>query len=69
MSAHGHNACATALTPSSFQIGRIIVAIQTLKRRKHHIRGEVPIPPELMAALDRQFGSSARNGNQRLSPF
>jgi hypothetical protein len=37
MSAHGHNAticCATALTPSSFQIGRIIVAIQTLKRRK-----------------------------------
>ena len=43
-----------ALTASSFQIERGIVAIVTLKRRKHHVR-EVPIPPALMAALDRHF--------------
>jgi integrase/recombinase XerD len=43
-----------ALTPSSFQIERGIVAIQTLKRRRHHVR-EVPIPPELIAALDTHF--------------
>jgi integrase/recombinase XerD len=43
-----------ALTPSSFQVERGVVALRTLKRRRHHIR-EVPIPPELMAALDRHF--------------
>jgi len=47
-----------ALTASSFQVERGIVALQTLKRRKHHVR-EVPIPPELMAALDRHFELSA----------
>jgi len=44
-----------ALSAVSFQIGRGVVAIRTLKRRRHMVR-EVPIPPELMAALDRHFG-------------
>jgi integrase/recombinase XerD len=47
-----------ALTPASFQTERGIVALHTLKRRKHHIR-EVPIPPQLVAALERQFCLSA----------
>ena len=47
---------ALALTPASFQIeGAGIVAIETLKRRRYIVR-EVPIPPELMGALDRHFG-------------
>src|ERR1700688_2954157 len=46
-----------ALAASSFQVERGIVALRTLKRRKHHVR-EVPIPPDLMAALDRHFGLS-----------
>jgi integrase/recombinase XerD len=51
-----------ALTASSFQIERGIVALQTLKRRRHSVR-EVPIPPELMAALDRYFGLSRAQQN------
>jgi integrase/recombinase XerD len=47
-----------ALTASSFQIEASIVAVSTLKRRRHVIR-EVPIPPELMGALNRQFELSA----------
>jgi len=43
-----------ALSAASFQIGRGVVAIRTLKRRRHIVR-EVPIPPDLMAALDRHF--------------
>jgi integrase/recombinase XerD len=46
-----------ALTPSSFQIEAGIVALATLKRRRHVMR-EVPIPPELMGVLDRHFGLS-----------
>lgn len=46
-----------ALVPRSFQIGSGVIAIQTLKRRKHSVR-EVPIPPELMVALDKQFDLS-----------
>src|SRR5688572_20377191 len=38
-----------ALTASSFQIERGIVAIRTLKRRQHVVR-EVPLPPDLVAA-------------------
>src|ERR1700733_11221748 len=41
-----------ALTPSSFQIQRGVVALRTLKRRRHHVR-EVPISPELITALER----------------
>jgi integrase/recombinase XerD len=43
-----------ALSASSFQIERGVVALITLKRRRHAAR-EVPIPPELMQALDRHF--------------
>jgi integrase len=62
-----------ALTRSSFQVDAGVVAIRTLKRRRHHIR-EVPIPPELMAALDRHFGlTGARrdlpSADQRLWPW
>ena len=31
-----------------------VVALRTLKRRRHHVR-EVPIPPELGMALERHF--------------
>jgi integrase len=44
-----------ALTPASFQIETGIVAFRTLKRRKHSVR-EIPLPPALMSALDREFG-------------
>jgi integrase len=47
-----------ALTPDSFQIERGVVAISTLKRRRHHVR-EVPIPPFLMQALDAHYNVSA----------
>lgn len=61
------------LTPSSFQVERGIVALRTLKRRRHHVR-EVPIPPELMAAIDRHFGLSSgrrepRAADHRLWPW
>ena len=53
-----------ALTPSSFQIEGGVVAIRTLKRRRHHIR-EVPIPPELMRALDQHFQLAAKQRDLR----
>jgi integrase/recombinase XerD len=55
---------ALALTPSSFQVERGIVALRTLKRRKPHVR-EVPIPPELMTAIDRHFAISERQRDSR----
>jgi site-specific recombinase XerD len=51
-----------ALTASSFQIERGIVAVQTLKRRRHVVR-EVPIPPTLMAALNQHFGLAQAQQN------
>ncbi len=60
-----------ALSRSSFQLERGIVAIRTLKRRRFHVR-EVPIPPPLCAALDAVFGLLALSGHQageRLWPF
>ena len=47
-----------ALTPQAFQLDTHLVAIRTLKRRRMAIR-EVPVPPQLMAALDRRFGLAA----------
>ncbi len=55
-----------ALTPSSFQIERGIVALQTLKRRRHSVR-EVPVPPALIAALDRHFGIALAQRNEEAS--
>jgi integrase/recombinase XerD len=62
-----------ALTPASFQIECSLVAIHTLKRRKHSVR-EVPVPPALMIALDRHFRMSAtardlRGADHRLWPW
>jgi integrase len=51
-----------ALSPQSFQLESGLVALRTLKRRKYSVR-EVPIPPWLMAALDRHFGISAAQKN------
>ena len=69
----GRSSEVLALTPSSFQIEQAIVAIRTLKRRRHHVR-EVPLPPELMAMLDRHFGLSMlqvddERAEHRLWPF
>jgi integrase len=47
-----------ALNAASFQIESGVVAIVTLKRRGHYVR-EVPIPPELMSALNKQFKLSS----------
>jgi integrase/recombinase XerD len=61
-----------ALTPASFQVERGIVAIVTLKRRRFSVR-EVPMPPQLMARLDRHFQLTARQrltvSEERLWPF
>jgi integrase/recombinase XerD len=42
------------LAPIAFQIEASVVAIRTLKRRRFVMR-EIPIPPELMAALVSEF--------------
>jgi integrase len=55
-----------ALTPASFMIESGIVAIETLKRRGHYVR-EVPIPPELMAALEKHFKLAALQRDKQLS--
>ena len=62
-----------ALRASSFQIERGVVSICTLKRRRPCVR-EVPIPPELMAALNEHFGLAdkqryAETANRRLWPW
>jgi integrase len=50
-----------ALTAASFQIERGVVAIRTLKRRRHAMR-EVPLPFPLLAALDARFGLTQAAG-------
>lgn len=62
-----------ALTGASFQIECGVVAIVTLKRRLFSVR-EVPIPPDLMAELEQQFGleqmqQSVQTASQRLWPW
>lgn len=62
-----------ALTPRSFQIENGFVTIVTLKRRKFSVR-EVPIPNQLIAALERFFGLASlqrdeKAGTRRLWPF
>lgn len=47
-----------ALRPDAFQLDRGIVTLRTLKRRRHSMR-EVPIPPDLITALDAAFGIAA----------
>jgi len=43
-----------ALTPRAIQVERSLIAIVTLKRRRWSVR-EVPIPPELMRSLEKEF--------------
>ena len=43
-----------ALTPASFQLERGVVAIVTLKRRRHVVR-EIPLPRPLIEAIERYF--------------
>jgi integrase/recombinase XerD len=62
-----------ALAPPSFQVERSIVALRTLKRRRPSVR-EVPIPPDLMQALDDRFRLSAaqrdpHSADHRLWPW
>jgi integrase len=62
-----------ALRPFSFQVSRGVVAIVTLKRRRHSVR-EVPIPPALMESLNAHFGlqraqRNLRTAKRRLWPW
>lgn len=43
-----------ALTPRAIQVERSLISIVTLKRRRWSVR-EVPIPPELMQAIEQEF--------------
>jgi integrase/recombinase XerD len=56
-----------ALTSASFQIERGVVAIRTLKRRRHAMR-EVPLPFPLLAALDARFGLTQAKAAGGLRP-
>lgn len=61
------------LTAAAFQLDMEIVAIRTLKRRRHHVR-EVPVATTLMAALERHFHLKGAQRNperadRRLWPF
>jgi site-specific recombinase XerD len=48
-----------SLTAQSFQLETCVVAVRTLKRRRHAVR-EIPLPAELTADLDRCFGLRER---------
>jgi integrase/recombinase XerD len=43
-----------AVTPECFQLEVRVMAVRTLKRRRHAVR-ELPLPPKLIADLDRCF--------------
>jgi integrase/recombinase XerD len=45
-----------ALMPLSIDIESGVAAFQTLKRRKPGVVRQVPLPPDLLEALDAQFG-------------
>ena len=73
-----HTGCriseALALSVASVQLGAGVISIQTLKKRgRLHVR-EVPVPPDLLAALDEVHTISAlqqnmaRAAHQRLWP-
>jgi integrase/recombinase XerD len=62
-----------SLTPSCFALDAGVVSVITLKRRKLHVR-EIPIPPQLIANLDRLFDLRFAQQNddssrKRLWPF
>jgi integrase len=55
-----------ALGPCAFQIEACLVSIATMKRRAAAVR-EVPIPPDLMRALDHAFGLRAAQRDPELA--
>lgn len=62
-----------ALTPTCFQLDCGAASIRTLKRRRLSVR-EVPLPPDLITALDRHFDLSNKQrdeeaANLRLWPW
>lgn len=60
---------ALALTPASVQAGEGTIAIRSLKKRGHIVVREVPVPPLLVAALERGHGLSSMFPMQRLWPL
>lgn len=56
-----------ALTPAAIDIESGIASIQTLKRRKRGIVRQVPLPGELLCALDRTFKLRRRQADPDLA--
>jgi integrase/recombinase XerD len=56
-----------ALTPASFDIESGVVSIETLKRRKRGIIRQVPLPVELLRALDETLQLSLRQRDATLA--
>jgi site-specific recombinase XerD len=54
------------LSASSFQLEAGVVAVRTLKRRRHSVR-EIPIPHALLAELDEEFGLRKRQAQAALA--
>lgn len=62
-----------ALTPAAIDVEAGLVALRTLKRRRFAVR-EVPLPPQLIRALEGRFGlgasrRAAMQYDERLWPF
>jgi integrase/recombinase XerD len=55
-----------SLTPECFQLETSVVAVRTLKRRRHVVR-EIPIPSGLTVELDRCFGLTKRQRDPELA--
>jgi len=68
-----HTGCriseALALTPASVQAAEGIIAIRSLKKRGLMVVREVPVPPLLVAELERVHGLSSLHPLQRLWPL
>ncbi len=60
---------ALALTPASIQVAEGIIAIRSLKKRGLMVVREVPVPPLLIAKLERVHGLSSLHSLQRLWPL
>ena len=58
---------ALALTPASIDIESGVASFRTLKRRKPGIVRQVPLPDELLSALDRTFNLRHRQGDPDLA--
>jgi integrase/recombinase XerD len=56
-----------ALTPASFDIESGVVAIETLKRRRHGVIRQVPLPFELLHALDESLQLGLRQRDATLA--